>query len=173
VTPTVINDMALADIAAVIKVDRVCYPDPFDEAAWLREFEAPNRCHLVAMIGGEIVGHAGSLQVVDETHVATVAVAAAHEGAGIATRLVAELLRRGVGSGALAATLEVRVSSMRAQRLYSRLGFVPAGVRSNYYSNPTEDALIMWLYDLQSRSAQDRLGRVVAELDLSSSRGSR
>ena len=50
--------------------------------------------------------------------------------------------------GARRATLEVRASNHEAQRLYSRLGFAPAGVRRRYYSNPVEDAVILWREDV-------------------------
>jgi ribosomal-protein-alanine N-acetyltransferase len=33
---------------------------------------------------------------------------------------------------------------MGARRLYERLGFAVAGTRRNYYTNPVEDALILW-----------------------------
>ena len=31
-----------------------------------------------------------------------------------------------------------------ARRLYERLGFYVAGTRRHYYTNPVEDALILW-----------------------------
>jgi ribosomal-protein-alanine N-acetyltransferase len=46
--------------------------------------------------------------------------------------------------GARRATLEVRASNDPARRLYGRLGFYVAGTRRNYYTNPAEDALILW-----------------------------
>ena len=41
-------------------------------------------------------------------------------------------------------TLEVRASNEGARRLYERLGFRVAGTRRNYYTNPIEDAVILW-----------------------------
>ena len=46
--------------------------------------------------------------------------------------------------GATRATLEVRASNVGARRLYERLGFAVAGLRRRYYTNPEEDALILW-----------------------------
>jgi ribosomal-protein-alanine N-acetyltransferase len=46
--------------------------------------------------------------------------------------------------GARRATLEVRGSNVGARRLYERLGFYVSGTRRNYYTNPVEDALILW-----------------------------
>jgi len=42
------------------------------------------------------------------------------------------------------ATLEVRRSNLAARHLYDRFGFLVAGVRKGYYSNPVEDALVLW-----------------------------
>jgi ribosomal-protein-alanine N-acetyltransferase len=42
------------------------------------------------------------------------------------------------------ATLEVRLSNMPARRLYERFGFSVAGVRRAYYTNPVEDAIVLW-----------------------------
>ena len=41
-------------------------------------------------------------------------------------------------------TLEVRVSNEAAADLYRSFGFISSGVRPNYYSNDSVDALIMW-----------------------------
>jgi anaerobic selenocysteine-containing dehydrogenase len=55
--------------------------------------------------------------------------------------LLAEEARR---LGAKRATLEVRASNDGALRMYERLGFYVAATRRNYYTNPVEDALILW-----------------------------
>jgi ribosomal protein S18 acetylase RimI-like enzyme len=41
--------------------------------------------------------------------------------------------------------LEVRQSNSGARNLYTRLGFLPVGVRRGYYIRPVEDALVMRL----------------------------
>ena len=68
---------------------------------------------------------------------------------GIATALLEHVLADVIGAGALQATLEVRRSNIAALRLYERLGFVVAAVRPKYYSDPDEDALILWRHDLR------------------------
>lgn len=39
--------------------------------------------------------------------------------------------------------LEVRASNIPARNLYKKLGFTELYQRKNYYSNPTEDALVL------------------------------
>jgi len=107
------------------------------------------------------------MQVIDETHVTTVAVGPDHRGSGVASRLLVALLNISAEAGSIAATLEVRAASRGAQRLYSRFGFVPAGARSGYYSNPPDDAIIMWLTELGSDGFQRRLDTIQCQLDTS------
>ena len=45
--------------------------------------------------------------------------------------------------GTVSATLEVRRSNTPARQLYAKAGFVEAGVRPNYYTQPVEDALVL------------------------------
>ena len=45
-------------------------------------------------------------------------------------------------------TLEVRKSNESAIGLYKQFGFAPVGFRTNYYSDTGEDALIMWIHDI-------------------------
>ena len=41
-----------------------------------------------------------------------------------------------------------------ARRLYERLGFYVAGTRRNYYTNPVEDALILWRDDREAHACR-------------------
>jgi ribosomal-protein-alanine N-acetyltransferase len=61
-------------------------------------------------------------------------------------------------------TLEVRVSNERAQALYRRFGYVPAGVRAKYYGDNNEDALIMWCHDIQKTEHAERLAGLKSQL---------
>ena len=52
------------------------------------------------------------------------------------------------GRGGAGATLEVRESNQAARRLYEGLGFTVTAKRPKYYTQPEEDALILWHEDL-------------------------
>ena len=70
--------------------------------------------------------------------------------------LLNRVLEEGRGMGARRATLEVRASNEGARRLYERMGFYVAGIRRDYYTNPVEDALVLWRED--NAPGQDRNG---------------
>lgn len=62
---------------------------------------------------------------------------------GIATALLNRTLTFGRERGAGRAVLEVRASNAAALSLYRKAGFHQEGRRGQYYSNPTEDAVLM------------------------------
>ncbi len=110
---------------------------------------------------GRIVGHAGLWFTLDEAHVTNVAVHPDARRSGVATALMLALAEEAIRRDCVAWTLEVRVSSEGAQELYRNFGFVPAGVRKNYYEN-VEDAIVMWCHDIQLDAYRRRLDRLGA-----------
>ena len=71
-------------------------------------------------------------------------------------------MRAAVDLGANQLTLEVRVSNDRAQALYRRFGFAPAGARKAYYADNGEDALVMWVHDVAHAAYAERLAAIEA-----------
>ncbi len=164
-TAPVIEPMAARHIDIVRAIDARCYSSPWGSATWRNELSENTRWHVVARLGDEVIGHAGLLIALDEVHVTTVAVHPDHQGAGHATRMVLHLLDHARAIGGGSATLEVRAQARRTQRLYARFGFTPAGVRQRYYTNPSDDAIIMWLHELQSPEVGERLEAVRRDLE--------
>jgi [ribosomal protein S18]-alanine N-acetyltransferase len=82
--------------------------------------------------------------IFDELHINTLAVSPRHRRQGLATVLLQGIMKEAAEEGARRATLEVRESNTAALELYARLGFQVTARRRNYYTNPVEDALILW-----------------------------
>jgi ribosomal-protein-alanine N-acetyltransferase len=102
---------------------------------------------------GDLVGYAFVSRYVDAWHVMNVAVATDFRGRGIATALLERLFEMTATDPQRGYTLEVRVSNVQAIRLYERLGFEARGIRSGYYTDNREDALIMWREPASSEQA--------------------
>ena len=99
---------------------------------------------LVAALDGQVIGYAGAWIILDESHITNIAIAEAFRGNGYGRLLTQALLQYLSNLGASYATLEVRKSNLRAQNLYTSLGFQPVGWRKRYYEDNKEDALIMY-----------------------------
>lgn len=164
ITTIEIAAMTSEHVDEVMGIDLEVYPSPWSRELWDRELNDPTRTHLVALDDTTTVGHGGIMHVLDEVHLTTVAVTPGCQGSGVASGIILALLDSVVTAGSRAVTLEVRAANRRAQRLYSRFGFVPAGVRRGYYSDPTDDAVIFWLNELGGVEIADRLDRVRAGL---------
>jgi len=154
--------MAPSDVAAALVIEEDSYPQPWTAGIFADELVAPGRTYVVAEVGGQIVGYGGLMTVGDEAHVTSVTVDPAHRGRGLGTRLMLHLASTAVEVGARSLTLEVRVSNRSAQAIYQRFGMVPVGVRKRYYGN--EDALIMWVHDIDRAGFAQRLAEIEAAL---------
>lgn len=148
--------MTAADIDDIVAIEQEAFTAPWTAEAFHNELTQNLFAkYMVMSRGDEVLGYGGMWLIVDEAHVTNIAVREAYRGQGLGERLLREMMRTASWLGAARMTLEVRVTNERAQRLYRKLGFDPAGLRPGYYSDNNEDALIMW-----------------ADLDPSLSRGS-
>lgn len=139
-----IRRMTLTDVDAVAAIERATFPTPWSRDAFVQEMTANAVArYLVAEAGGEVIGYAGAWLILDESHITNVAIREDMRGLGLGRKLMQELLQYLSNLGAAYATLEVRVSNERAQRLYQSLGFIPVGRRKQYYEDNREDALLM------------------------------
>jgi ribosomal-protein-alanine N-acetyltransferase len=78
-----------------------------------------------------------------ELHINNVAVREQYRRRGIGRALLGRIVKEAERLGVKAAFLEVRHGNLAAQALYEQCGFKAIARRSNYYSNPTEDAVVM------------------------------
>lgn len=146
----------------VLDIEAVAYPVGWSHNVFCSEIEqmrSGTRYYVVARRDGEIVGYAGLWFAVDEAHVTNVAVAPSARRQGIARALMLHLAEVAVERDCVAWTLEVRMTSVGAQRLYESFGFVSAGVRQRYYDN-VEDAIVMWCHDIQGAEYRARLNAI-------------
>ena len=132
-------------VRSVMAIETVVYPRPWSSTLFLSELAMPSsRVYLVARVGRIVVGYAGIMWAPDEAHVTTIAVDPEWRRRHVATRLLLRLAQEAIDRNFAALTLEVRVSADGARDLYGRFGFTAEGARKDYYSHPTEDAIVMW-----------------------------
>jgi [ribosomal protein S18]-alanine N-acetyltransferase len=141
--------MRLDDIDAVIQIDRLSFSLPWPASAFRFELvNNPSSLLWVAEVNladGSpcVVGAVVVWMILDEAHIATLAVHPDYRRRGISRQLLVTILRQAIEHGAALATLEVRANNLAAQALYKQFKFDIVGRRPRYYQDNFEDALIM------------------------------
>ncbi len=92
---------------------------------------------------GLVVGYGGLSVVLDEGHIMSVAVEPRYRRQGVGELLLNGLIDLAFDLYVSVLTLEVRCSNVAAQALYQKYGFLVVGERPRYYTDNSEDALIM------------------------------
>jgi ribosomal-protein-alanine N-acetyltransferase len=143
-----LRDMRLADLDQVVELDRRSFPLPWSLSSYRYEIlhSKISLCWVVetnqntsTIIAAVMVFY----HIVDEVHIATIAVDEKYRRSGMASALIDELLAYCRLHKAQRVFLEVRQSNLAAQALYQKHGFVFNGMRKGYYSDNHEDALLM------------------------------
>ena len=154
--PYYLRPMAVADIPAVMRIDRLSFPTPTNEQMFINELVDNRLAHYQVLArrnasdtgghgreGETIVGFAGFWLIAGEIHISTIAVDPAQRGRDMGKRLLLNLLLEARKLDPILVTLEVRRGNVVAQNLYRRFRFEEVGLRRRYYHDTGEDALLM------------------------------
>ena len=135
-----------ADIDAVVALERESFTNPWPRETLVWELTNSDVTRVYLLRDGEdrAIAFCIAWVIFDELHLNTLAVGTQYRRQGLATLLLREVMAEAAREGARRATLEVRASNTAALTLYAQLGFEVKGRRRDYYSNPVEDALILW-----------------------------
>lgn len=131
-----------ADIPDIARLERECFSSPWSENAIKESMDAATH-FFVAVSDGNVIGYLGISAVADEGYITNIAVTENQRGRGVGTLLLDRCLTLARELTLAFVSLEVRVSNERAISLYEKMGFSNEGRRKNFYTNPTEDAIIM------------------------------
>ena len=136
--------MTADDAEQVSEIDFQSFSVPWKMTDYWKYAQEKNIESVVAEIDRKIVAYAAAFVSFEEAEVFKIAVEPKLRGQKIGTKIFAELIQAVKNRGVNAMTLEVRPSNVAAVKLYENFGLKSVGRRKNYYTNPIEDALIMW-----------------------------
>lgn len=155
-----IRRMRHEDLEQVQLIDRISFSLPWPESAYKYELEHQAASLpwvadlLIKNAPTRVLGCIVVWVILDEAHIATLAVHPDFRRLGISRLLLVAGLKDAYQRGCRSATLEVRAGNLPAQALYRHFGFIEAGVRTRYYKDNQEDALIMTLHHLDDAYLQ-------------------
>jgi [ribosomal protein S18]-alanine N-acetyltransferase len=153
-----VQPMATSDIGAVTRIERVSFSTVWPSDAFYNELSTNKLAHyFVGRYEDRVVAYGGIWVILDDSHVTTLAVDPEYRGRRFGEVLLLRLIDEAIDRGAAWMTLEVRESNVVAQRLYRKYGFTTVTMRTGYYSDDNESALIMWAGSLRSELYRNRL----------------
>ena len=131
------------DMAVIGELEKVCLPagDVWSEALISNMFSNSYDRIYVLEDDGAVRGYINTRDIGGDVDLMSICVAPEYRGRGYASLL----MQRALAGPYNQVILEVRESNGTAIHLYEKFGFRKYARRTEYYSNPTEDAIIMIL----------------------------
>lgn len=139
----ILREMLVDDLDQVMEIEEELFSVPWTKEGFLTFLMKENGMFLVVEEKDRILGYCGLLTVLDEGDVTNVAVRRDRQREGIGNFLMESMIRLAEERVITMIHLEVRAGNETAIRLYERQGFVRDGLRKGYYTDPTEDAVLM------------------------------
>ena len=126
----------------VANIERCCFSSPWSEQAIISSYEF-NTTFFVAYLDKQIIGYGGVQSIANEGYITNIAVLPEFRNIGVGKALFKRIIDFCTANQLSLLTLEVRKSNKTAIHLYETFGLRDVGIRKNFYTDPTEDAVIM------------------------------
>ncbi|MCQ2406680.1 MAG: ribosomal protein S18-alanine N-acetyltransferase [Oscillospiraceae bacterium] len=125
------------------ELERLCFSAPLPEEMLERLISSPDFIILCAREGEEVLGYGGFQFVLDEGYILNIAVFPEHRRKNVGRGIMNALENKAKEKQLAFLTLEVREHNGAAISLYTKEGYNEVGRRRGYYTQPSEDAIIM------------------------------
>ncbi len=130
---------------ALMAVEQRAYSHPWSRGNFTDSLASGYQIELL-LGGDQLIGYFVAMPGVEEAHLLNITVAPEFQQQGWSVVLLDALALWARGRGAQWLWLEVRVSNLRARKVYEKYGFERVGERKRYYPSASaerEDAIVM------------------------------
>ena len=136
--------MGLNDLEEAYKIELDVNPSPWKYETFLSSFEVGHK-GLICKKDNLMIGFIIFSPISPEAHILSISVRNEMQSKGIGTMLLKSMLDQCKVMNYKKIFLEVRVSNEKAINFYEKFGFSKDAIRNNYYTDNSEDALLMSL----------------------------
>ena len=136
--------MGLNDLEEAYKIELSVNPSPWKYETFLSSFEVGHK-GLICKKDNLMIGFIIFSPISPEAHILSISVRNEMQSKGIGTLLLKSMLDQCKVMNYKKIFLEVRVSNEKAINFYEKFGFSKDAIRNNYYTDNSEDALLMSL----------------------------
>jgi len=139
----------LENLDALVDLEAACFSVPWSRKSFQAELGG-NQFSRVFIVPhpeygqkNQVIGYICVWVVFEEIRFLNLAVHQEFRRRGLGTQLTSQALRIGIEEECCRGMLEVRASNQAARKLYESFHFHEYATRKSYYTNPTEDAILM------------------------------
>ena len=136
--------MGLNDLEEAYKIELEVNPSPWKYETFLSSFEVGHK-GLICKNDNQMIGFIIFSPITPEAHILSISVRNEMQSKGIGTLLLKSMLDQCKVMNYKKIFLEVRVSNEKAINFFEKFGFSKDASRNNYYTDNSEDALLMSL----------------------------
>ncbi|MFV8756786.1 ribosomal protein S18-alanine N-acetyltransferase [Nannocystaceae bacterium ST9] len=137
---------SLADLDALIELDRACFSRPWTPTQWHDELAPSGALEpavLIAHADARPIAYACAPRLAEVAELRRIGVVTEARARGVGRDLLDRVIDHAKLAGCTRIELEVAADNHAAIALYQRKGFRRVGLRPRYYLDPIADALIM------------------------------
>lgn len=139
----IVRELKVEDSAAVAEMEQQIFSDPWSEKSVMETVQQEQSVCFAAEKAGHILGYLLVYHAADEAEIARIAVQKEARRQGAAGKLMQALEHYCEEHKMEKLLLDVRESNEAARSFYTKNGFVEDGIRQGFYTNPSEDAVLM------------------------------
>lgn len=139
----IVRELKVEDSAAVAEMEQQIFSDSWSEKSVLETVQQKQSVCFAAEKAGHLLGYLLAYHAADEAEIARIAVQKEARRQGAAGKLMQALEHYCEEHKMEKLLLDVRESNEAARSFYTKSGFVEDGIRQGFYTNPSEDAVLM------------------------------
>ena len=139
----IVRELKVEDSAAVAEMEQQIFSDPWSEKSVMETVQQKQSVCFAAEKAGHLLVYLLAYHAADEAEIARIAVQKEARRQGAAGKLMQALEHYCEEHKMEKLLLDVRESNEAARSFYTKNGFVEDGIRQGFYTNPSEDAVLM------------------------------
>lgn len=136
--------MGVNHLEEAYKIECEVNPSPWKYETFLSSFEVGHK-GLICKHNSEIIGFIIFSPINPDAHILSISVIKKIQSKGVGTLLLRSMIDQCKAMNYKKIFLEVRTSNLQAINFYQKFGFIKDAIRDNYYTDNSEDALLMSL----------------------------
>lgn len=138
-----IRKMLDSDIEDISLLEKRIFKNPWSYESFKGALENDFSHYFIVKKNDEIIGYFGMIIVLDECQIHNIGILSEEQNNGYGNKIMEFIIDYCNKNNINYITLEVREYNFKAIKLYEKYGFKKMSRIKGYYTNPTEDGLLM------------------------------